>query len=91
VKSNYGGCYLMMPPFPLPEYFGARRHWRLSALVAYEAALAGKPPPEPPDEINEVWLTAAQVRKRYGHVSAMWVHRRVAAAKAALAAGSEQT
>jgi hypothetical protein len=70
--------------FPLPIKFGDRNHWRLSDLIRYENELAGLPPPEPIDPRDEVFLTTAQVRKRYGSVSPMWVHRRVAAAKAAL-------
>jgi hypothetical protein len=64
-----------MTPFPAPEYFGKRRRWRLSSLIAYESALAGMLPPELLDAAEEQYLTAAQVRKRY-QVSDMWLHRR---------------
>jgi|RhiMetdeSRZDD1v2_1073273.scaffolds.fasta_scaffold841638_2 hypothetical protein len=67
----------MKPPFPKPVYFGRRRHFRLSELVAYERELAGLPP-EPTDPSTETFLTAAQVRARYGGVSDMWLHRRLA-------------
>jgi hypothetical protein len=66
-----------MPLFPEPSYFGKRRHWRLSELLAYEAAAAGKPPPEPGDPAEERYLTATQVKTRY-QVSDMWLHRRSA-------------
>jgi len=72
----------LAPAFPDPVYFGARRHWALSALVAYERELAGLPP-EPFDPNQEQFLTAAAVRKRYGNVSAMWLHRRLQARRAA--------
>jgi hypothetical protein len=65
-----------MAAFPQPTYFGKRRHWRLSELLAYERELAGLPP-EQPDPTAEVFLTAAQVRARYGGVSQMWLHRRL--------------
>ena len=68
-------------PFPKPVYFGRRRHFRLSELIAYERDRAGLPP-APVDERAEVFLTAAQVRARYGDVSDMWLHRRLAARKA---------
>ena len=42
------------PPFPLPLYRGRLRMWPLSALIAYEADLAGEspPPPLPPSRKN---------------------------------------
>jgi len=66
-----------MPQFPLPTYFGRRRYWRLSELLAYEAASAGKPTPEPADAAAERYLPASAVRERYG-VSHMWFQRRLA-------------
>ena len=70
----------MDPRFPTPVYFGKRRHWRLSDVLAYERALAGLPPLEQHDPADERWLTAAQMRERYG-VSDMWLWRRTAEAE----------
>jgi hypothetical protein len=69
----------MEPPFPTPAYFGKRRHWRLSDVLAYERALAGLPP-LPVDPAEERWLTAADMRRRFG-VSDMWLWRRTAGAE----------
>jgi hypothetical protein len=63
------------PQFPGAIYFGARRFWRLSDLIAYERELAGLPP-EPLSPAAEIYLSAAQVRARYGGVSDMWLRRR---------------
>jgi hypothetical protein len=57
--------------------------YRLSELREYEAALAGKPPPPPLSPEQERWLTARQVRERYGNVSEMWLWRRRREAEAA--------
>jgi hypothetical protein len=73
--------------FPLPVNFSDRNHWPLSDLIAYEHELAGKPPPDP---LNETYLTAAQVRRRYGGVSQMWLWRRIAETRAAIAKSAEQ-
>ena len=59
---------------PQPEYHGRQRRWRLSELLSYEAALAGKEPPKLDPE-DEVYLTAAQVRRRYGTISDMTLWR----------------
>jgi predicted DNA-binding transcriptional regulator AlpA len=69
----------MAPQFPQPTYFGKRRHWRLSDVLAYERALSGLPPLNV-DPAAERWLTAAQVRERYG-MSDMWIWRRINAAQ----------
>ena len=66
----------MTQQFPRPIYFGRRRHWRLSEVLNYERALAGLPPLQH-DPAAERWLTAAQMRERYG-VSDMWLWRRTA-------------
>lgn len=66
--------------FPSPVYFGKRRHWRLSDVLAYERALAGLPPLEDVDPVAERWLTASQIRQRFGGVSDMWLWRRTRAA-----------
>jgi hypothetical protein len=66
----------MEPCFPAPVYFGKRRHWRLSNILDYERRLAGLPPLEH-DPAAERWLTAAQMRERFG-VSDMWLWRRTA-------------
>ena len=63
------------PVFPAPAYFGRQRAWKLSALLAYEAALDGLPAPDPLPPEREKFFTAAMVRSRYG-VSDMWLHRR---------------
>jgi hypothetical protein len=63
---------------------GGRNHWPLSELINYEREVSGQPP-EPSDPANEKWLTAAQVLKRYGGRSQMWLHRRTAETKAARA------
>ena len=70
------------PPFPAPDFFGKRRRWRLSGLLAYEQAVAGRPSPESFDVSEERYLTAAQVRERY-QVSDMWIHRRLGERKIA--------
>ena len=61
--------------FPQPVYFGNRRHWALSALLTYEAILFDRPapPPMPPEE--ERYLTASQVKARYGDKTDVWLHR----------------
>jgi hypothetical protein len=70
------------PELPPPVYFDRFRRWRLSELLEYERKLAGvAEPAEPIAPEAEVFLTAAQVRARYG-VSDMWLHRRTARAKA---------
>ena len=61
----------MKPNFPGPTYFGRQRHWPLSALLKYEAEVSGAPAPEPLPPTDEVYLSAAQVRARYGGVSDM--------------------
>ena len=70
------------PDFPAPVLFGQRRFWRLSELIAYERALAGLRA-EPMEPSEEIFLSAVKVRARYGGVSDMWLHRRIAARKAA--------
>jgi hypothetical protein len=64
-----------MTPFPAPEYFGTRRRCWLSSLLAWEAAMTGKPPPPPLDPSDERYFTANQVRDRL-NVSDMWLWRR---------------
>jgi hypothetical protein len=64
------------PAFPEPIKTRGRRRWRLSEIVNYERALAGLPPLEI-DPFDERWLTAAQVRGRFGGVSDMWLYRRL--------------
>jgi hypothetical protein len=70
--------------FPLPTYFGKRRAWRESSVVNYERGLDGLTPIER-DPAQERWLTAAQMRERFGHVSDMWLWRRIKEAEHALA------
>ena len=67
----------MNEPFPKPSYHGTRRLWRLSELLAYERASAGQPPDPPLPPADEHFLTAAQVKARYGGVSDMWLWRRL--------------
>jgi hypothetical protein len=74
------------PSFPSPVIFRRRRHWRLSELLAYEAVAAGLPQPDPLDPEDERYLTSAQIRKRYGDVSDMWIWRRLAERNSAEAA-----
>jgi hypothetical protein len=64
--------------FPQPRYRQKRRYWPLSDVVNYERAEAGLPPIDF-DPAAERWLTAAQMRERYG-VSDMWLWRRTAEA-----------
>jgi len=68
----------MKPSFPNPILFSRERRWRLSELLAYEAAAAGLPEPDPLNPEDEIYLTSAQIRKRYGGVSDMWIWRRLA-------------
>jgi hypothetical protein len=63
------------PVFPDPTFFGPIRKWLLSEILQYEAACAGKPPPSPLPPEFDVWLTAAQIRRRLS-VSDMWLNRR---------------
>ena len=58
------------------------RMWKLSDLLAYEAELAGEPPPPPLPPEKEKFLTALQLRERYGGVSEMWFWRRLKEAEA---------
>ena len=67
----------MTAKFPAPTHFGRQRHWRLSDLLRYEAAAVGNPSPDVLAPSDERYLTAAQVRQRYG-VSDMWIWRRLA-------------
>ena len=60
--------------FPSPLWFGDRRHWRLSDLLKYEAALSGLAEPNLPEPVAERFLTARQVASRY-NVSFMWIER----------------
>jgi hypothetical protein len=64
----------MDPRFPMPFYTNKRRRWRLSDVVNYERTLAGLPSAQH-DPSNERWLTAAQMRERFG-ASDMWLWRR---------------
>jgi AT hook motif len=68
----------MEPPLFLPEhtYMGRQRRWRLSEVLDYERALAGLPPHGPLEATEERWLSAAQMRERFGRVSDMWLWRR---------------
>ena len=66
----------MEPPLPKPVYVGNQRRWKLSDVLNYERALAGDPPLEQFDPADERWLTSAQMRKRFGNVSDMWLWRR---------------
>jgi hypothetical protein len=67
-----------MEPLFLPKhtYMGRERRWRLSEVLDYERALAGLPPHGPLDPVEERWLSAAQMRERFGRVSDMWIWRR---------------
>lgn len=65
----------MEPEYPQPRYRNKRRFWALSEVVNYERAEAGLPPIEF-DPADERWLSAAQMRERYG-VSDMWLWRRL--------------
>lgn len=67
----------MKAEFPQPKYDGPRRRWALSELRAYDAQVAGDPAPPPLPPAEERFLTAAQVRERYGNVSDMWLWRRI--------------
>ena len=68
------------PALPTPVYFGTRRAWRLSEIIKFERELAGLPPLPPADPAEETWITASQLRARFGGVSDMWLHRRLARA-----------
>jgi hypothetical protein len=63
------------PLFPKPTYFGRERRWRLSEIINYERELT-ELPPLPFDPATERWLTASQLRVRFGDVSDMWIWRR---------------
>lgn len=63
------------PSFPAPTYLGRFRRWRLSEVLAYERACDGLPPLPAPDPVDEVFLTAGQLRQRL-NVSDMWLWRR---------------
>ena len=66
----------MEPPLPDPIYVGKQRRWKLSKVLAYERELAGEPPLDHLEPVDERWLTAAQMRERFGNVSDMWLWRR---------------
>jgi hypothetical protein len=70
--------------FPHPRYREKRRYWALSDVLNYERAEAGLPPIKV-DPADERWLTAAQMRERYG-VSDMWLWRRTSTTKQSEAA-----
>lgn len=59
--------------FPKPERIGTGcTRWRLSELLAYEAARDGKAPPAVPPE-RERYLSARQVAARYdASVTSVW-------------------
>jgi hypothetical protein len=61
---------------PPPRYRNNRRFWAQSEVINAERAEAGLPPIDF-DPAAERWLTAAQMRERYG-VSDMWLWRRAA-------------
>lgn len=63
------------PKLPEPIYIGKRRRWKLSEIVNYERACANLPPLDAPNQVDETYLTAAQLRQRFG-VSDMWIWRR---------------
>lgn len=63
------------PKFPDPTYIGRTRRWKLSEVLAYEAACAGLPPVPLSSPVDEVYLSAAQIRQRL-NVSDMWLWRR---------------
>jgi hypothetical protein len=67
----------MKEMFPSPVMMHGRRFWRLSDIINYERALAGLPPIKV-DPADDRWLTAPQLRARFGGVSDMWLWRRLA-------------
>jgi hypothetical protein len=64
------------PQFPPPDYYGRNRYWKLSDLLKYEAACRGEAH-QGLAETEDCYLTASQVRKRFGGVSDMWLWRRL--------------
>jgi hypothetical protein len=56
---------------------GDRNFWRKRQLREYEAALAGLQTSEAQPDDDE-FVNSAYVKKRYGGVSDMWIHRRLA-------------
>jgi hypothetical protein len=75
----------LTPKFPAPDWFGSRRRWPLSKVLAWEAMVAGNPPPPPLSPADEQHLTAQQVQKRL-NVSDMWLWRHSAPQKSQKAA-----
>lgn len=73
----------MEPRLSQPTYFGRERRWKVSDIINYERACGGLPPLDPPDPADERWLSAKQVRVRFGGVSDMWIWRRTAEREAA--------
>lgn len=69
----------MPTPFPQPDLIvDDRRYWLLSTLTRWERLSAsGKAPEIVIDPADDVYLTAAAVKKRYGGVSDMWIWRKM--------------
>lgn len=72
-----------IPRLAQPIYIGRLRYWKLSDIVNYERELHGEPPLPDPDPADERYLSAAQLRHRFGDVSDMWIWRRLHEADAA--------
>jgi hypothetical protein len=67
-------------PFPQPMRTNGRRLWPLDALLRWEGKEAEA---NALTSAENVYLTAQQVRARYGHVSDMWLWRQLRASEAA--------
>lgn len=61
-------------PFPLPMRTNGRRLWPLDALLRWEGKDAEADALTP---AQNIYLTALQVRARYGQVSDMWLWRQL--------------
>jgi hypothetical protein len=68
-------------PFPQPDMVVNRRnYWRLSTLLRWERQNAsGADPQLDINPTEDSYLNSAAVKKRYGGVSTMWLHRKMKA------------
>jgi predicted DNA-binding transcriptional regulator AlpA len=69
VRERYGNCSAMWierrmkdSGFPVPIYFGALRFWRVSGLVAWDAAQIKTAPTKPTHDISAAHTSQARAK-----------------------------